>query len=166
MIQVNLFMAIPKKYHRYTYSYDEEHGQFALPLPSFENQDEYIMLFKSQHLNDTYDTLCFIFNFRMFKASRGRGVRVLWRGNFRLTINNDFTSMTVAACANSRERLIIEGRLAKGEKCILEVMWMDWDCGNYVKDLEQKVEVLQELLDRPGNAGAKYGYDTCAKLLQ
>jgi hypothetical protein len=35
-----------------------------------------------------------------------------------------------------------------------------------LKDLENKVEILQELLDRPGNAGAKYGYEQCAKLLQ
>jgi hypothetical protein len=35
-----------------------------------------------------------------------------------------------------------------------------------VKNLENNVEILQELLDKPGNAGAKYGYDQCAKLLQ
>jgi hypothetical protein len=46
--------------------------------------------------------------------------------------------------------------------CLEEVStWND-----KVKELENKVEILQELLDRPGNAGAKYGYDQCAKLLQ
>src|SRR6478609_1278423 len=35
-----------------------------------------------------------------------------------------------------------------------------------IEELEHKIEVLQELLDRPDNAGAKFGYEQCAKLLQ
>ena len=37
---------------------------------------------------------------------------------------------------------------------------------NILPELEHKVKVMQELLDRPDNAGAKFGYEQCAKLLQ
>jgi len=52
----------------------------------------------------------------------------------------------------------------------LEVMFIDpevvSDLRHQIDNLQHQVEVLQELLDRPGNAGMKYGWEQCAQLLQ
>lgn len=52
----------------------------------------------------------------------------------------------------------------------IEVMFFDENEAVSTKQevalLKQKIEILQELLDRPGNAGMKFGWYQCEQLLK